>query len=136
MVRHDRRQILNGEAESGEGVILDESSFGKSDILVRSQEETYYKYRGEEILKKSGISYTIVRVSGFNEDPSGEVSTIDLKKSNQQMSPVSRAEVAQVCVGALLDPKALNKSVYMSKKRSSAIDDEDISKKFAAVSSD
>jgi len=52
------------------------------------------------------------------------------------MSPVSRAEVAQVCVGALLDPKALNKSVYMSKKRSSAIDDEDISKKFAAVSSD
>ena len=52
------------------------------------------------------------------------------------MSPVSRAEVAQVCVGALLDPNALNKSVYVSKKRSRAIDDEDISKKFAAVSSD
>lgn len=101
-------------------------------------------------------SYTIVRVSGFNEDPSGEVSTIDLKavssrrnqrkfspvsnysisKSNQQMSPVSRAEVAQICVGALLDSNALNKSVYMSKKRTSAIDDEDISRKFAAVKSD
>ena len=103
-------------------------------------------------------SYTIVRVSGFNEDPSGEVSTIELKKvsyfsesmesclrqllisqfqkSNQQMSPVSRAEVAQVCVGALLDPNALNKSVCMSKRRSSTIEDEDISKKFAAVKSD
>jgi len=137
MVRHDRRQILiNTESKGNESVILDESSLETSDILVRSQEETYFKYRGEEILKKSGLSYTIVRVSGFNEDPSGEVSTIDLRKSNHQMSPVSRAEVAQVCVGALLDPNALNKSVYISKKRSTAIDDEDMSKKFAAVTSD
>lgn len=58
------------------------------------------------------------------------------RKSNHQMSPVSRAEVAQVCIGALLDPNALNKSVYISKKRSTAIDDEDMSKKFAAVTSD
>ncbi|KAL3938669.1 MAG: hypothetical protein SGBAC_006460 [Bacillariaceae sp.] len=131
MVQHDRQQILNTEAESGECVILDETSLRQSKILIRSQEETYYKYCGEEILKKSGL-----RVSGFNEDPSGEVSTIDLKASNQQMSPVSRAEVAQICVGALLDSNALNKSVYMSKKRTSAIDDEDISRKFAAVKSD
>ncbi|CAJ1940585.1 unnamed protein product [Cylindrotheca closterium] len=136
MVRHERRQILKTEVETQETIILDENSFGTSDILIRSQEETYYKYRGEEILKKSGLSYTIVRVYGFNEDPSGEVGTIELKKSNQQMSAVSRAEVAQVCVGALLDPNALNKSVCMSKRRSSGIDDEDISKKFAAVKSD
>ena len=58
------------------------------------------------------------------------------QKPNYEMSPVSRAEAAQVCVGALLDPNALNKSVYMSKKRSRTIDDEDISKKFAAVSND
>ena len=58
------------------------------------------------------------------------------QKPDYQMSPVSRAEVAQVCVGALLDPNALNKSVYVGKKRSRAIDDEDISKKFADVSSD
>lgn len=57
------------------------------------------------------------------------------RQSNKQMSPVSRAEVAQVCVGALLDPNALNKSVYMSKKKSSVIE-EDISKKFEAVKSD
>jgi hypothetical protein len=55
MVQHDRRQILNTEVETGESIILDKSSFGKNDILIRSQEETYYKYRGEEILKKSGL---------------------------------------------------------------------------------
>jgi hypothetical protein len=48
---------------------------------------------------------------------------------------VSRDEAAQVCVGALLDPNALNKSVYMSKKKSSNLE-EDISAKFLSLPSD
>jgi hypothetical protein len=51
------------------------------------------------------------------------------------MSPVSRAEAAQVCVSALLEPNALNKSVYMTKKRSSTME-EDISAKFSSLSTD
>ena len=51
------------------------------------------------------------------------------------MVPVSRAEVAQVCVGALLDPNALNKSIYMSKKRSNTLD-EDFSEKFLSLPAD
>jgi hypothetical protein len=34
------------------------------------------------------------------------------------MEPISRADVAQVCVQALLDPNALNKSFYVSKAKS------------------
>ena len=48
---------------------------------------------------------------------------------------MSRDEAAQVCVSALLDPNALNKSVYLSKKKSSNLD-EDIPAKFGVIPGD
>jgi uncharacterized protein YbjT (DUF2867 family) len=121
--------------------LLDEKDLQQKSQLERSPEETYFKYRGEEILIKSGLSYTIIRVAGFNELSTSEASTIDLVKSNTDTDivPVSRAEVAQVCVSALLDPSALNKSVYMTKKKvagKNVLDEEDISAKFDAIPSD
>ena len=59
-------------------------------------------------------------------------------QTNEDINLVSRSEVAQVCVSALLDPNALNKSFYVSKKqkgRSTTID-ETISSKFLALSPD
>mmetsp|Transcript_30958 Transcript_30958/g.34774 ORF Transcript_30958/g.34774 Transcript_30958/m.34774 type:complete len:251 (-) Transcript_30958:98-850(-) len=116
----------------------------------RSPEETYCKHRGEEILIKSGLSYTIIRVAGFNDLSTSEASTIELVNgtssdsgdSDTAIVPVSRAEVAQVCVSALLDPSALNKCVYMTKKKTgfaagtNVLDEEDISAKFDAIPSD
>jgi hypothetical protein len=167
MVRHNQRRLLlpddirTEEEEEGESVLsssattlLDEAELQTLIKLERSPEETYYKYRGEEILKKSGLSYTIIRVPGFNELATSEASTIELRASGDGgtgdgnrhdvggLVPVSRAEVAQVCVSALLDPAALNKSVYMTKRvgRSGSArpvwDDEDISAKFDAIPSD
>ncbi|CAB9524265.1 expressed unknown protein [Seminavis robusta] len=82
--------------------------------------------------------YAIVRVSGFNESPSSEASTIELKSSNDDINDVSRAEVAQVIVGSLLDPNALNKSFYVSKrvKGSSKNIDETMSAKFLSLATD
>lgn len=77
-----------------------------------------------------------MRVSGYNEILSGEASTIDLKSSNDDIGPVSRADVAQVCVSALLDPNALNKSFYVSKKSGGTRSDEDMSAKFSALPKD
>lgn len=172
MVRHNQRRLLLPEdiaAEEDEEsmpslsspsstaatMLLDETELQALIKLERSPEETYYKYRGEQILKNSGLSYTIIRVAGFNELATSEASTIDLRASSDSPSdgdgeskngglvPVSRAEVAQVCVSALLDPAALNKSVYMTKKRRRnrsstrpVWDDEDISAKFEAIPSD
>ena len=184
MVRHDQRRLLlphdvhdDREDEvaatttmmttmTTATTLLDESELQELVKLERSPEETYYKYRGEEILKKSGLSYTIIRVPGFNELATSEASTIDLRASNEVgdrdshsededddngdgkgrnsdigLVPVSRAEVAQVCVSALLDPSALNKSVYITKKKNQigrrpVWDEEDISAKFAAIPSD
>ena len=58
MVRHDRRMLLTAEdSTNGTPVqILDEAALKSSvDTLARSGEETYYKLRGEEILKNSGL---------------------------------------------------------------------------------
>ena len=71
--------------------------------------------------------------------PSGEASTIDLKENNEEMTAVSRAEVAQVCAEALLDSNALNKSFYMRKAKRKSQDlqkEEDLSSKFAVVPPD
>jgi hypothetical protein len=145
MVRHDVHQLVTtkeGESEDEDSYqLLDQAALTSvaANPMTRSAEETYYKYRGEEILKNSGLSYTIVRVCGFNEVPSGEASTIDLKQSNHDMMAVSRAEVAQVCAEALLDPNALNKSLYMSKRKRKSKDlqrEEDLSSRFAVVPPD
>jgi hypothetical protein len=152
----------NGDASK---LLLDDKTLKSAPTLTRSPEETYYKYRGEEILKSSGLSYTIIRVAGFNELPTSEASTIDLLSGrrieelmkNEHMNShdghrsdgddltaglvtaVSRSEVAQVCVAALMDPSALNKSMYMSKKKSGRgiqAEDEDISMKFESIPTD
>lgn len=149
MVRHDARMLVtargNGaedEADASSSVLFDESTLKTAvakDKMARSSEETYYKYRGEEIIKNSGLSYSIVRVPGFNEVPSGEASTIDLRSepTEGELVAVSRDEVAQVIVSALLDPNALNKSFYVGKKKGKSRSvDEDFSAKFAALPTD
>jgi hypothetical protein len=84
MVRHDQRRLLLDSSTKGEDSgdfvpLLDEKILKGVTSSERSPEETYYKFRGEEVLKSSGLSYTIVRVAGYNESPSGEASTIDLR---------------------------------------------------------
>ena len=58
-----------------------------------------------------------------------------MKADDGEKMPVSRDEAAQVCVSALLDSNALNKSVYMSKRKRSGMD-ENISAKFATLPRD
>ena len=139
MVQHDTRQLISVGGEGGMGgvQVLDEKKLQTAADRDRTEEEVYYKFRGEEILKNSGLSYSIIRVMNYNESPTGEASTLDIKSNNDDVTDVSRAEVAQVVVSALMDPKALNKSVYVSKKAGKAsARDEDISAKFSALPAD
>ena len=46
----------------------------------RSEQELYYKYCGEEMLKHSGLSYSIIRLPELNELAGGEFSTLKLKQ--------------------------------------------------------
>ena len=142
MVRAGTKQLVTANSGSeGDGVILNEStlqSATRKDV-GRSPEEVYYKYLGEELLKNSGLSYAIARVAGFNEVPASETSTIDLRPTNEEVTAISRAEVAEVCVSALLDSSALNKSFYVTKKKGSVLPTdqaEDMKAKFKALKAD
>ena len=63
-------------------------------------------------------SYCIIRVAGYNEEPTTSSSKLRFKQNNEDVAPVSRADVSQVCVSALLDPDASNVSFYLSKDSS------------------
>jgi len=67
---------------------------------------------------RSICSYCIVRVAGYNEEPTTSSSKLRFKQTNEGVASVSRADVAQVCVNALLDPEASNVSFYLSKDTS------------------
>ena len=54
----------------------------------------------------------------MNELPSGEFTTNQLETSKDKLMALSRAEVAAVCVSALLDPNARNTSFYLTKSKS------------------
>jgi uncharacterized protein YbjT (DUF2867 family) len=84
------------------------------DRQQRQPEATFYKFVGEEIVKRSGLAYSIIRVHGLT-DGAADASAISLLEHPPSFeAPVSRADVAQICVQALLDPAALNKSFYVT----------------------
>ena len=149
MVRHDLHRIMFHPENDK---IFDEIALKrlKENPKDRSEEEIYYKYMAEEIIKSSGLwyvlslvlyefrlsinliktyppsnSYAIARISELNELNSGEFSTLRLHQSGNELMPVSRAEVADVCVSALLDPNASNLCFYVSKAKA-GIDPVDI----------
>jgi len=83
MKRHDLKRILSdSDGEEVESLLINEEEAKRvlQNPKDRSGEELYYKYRGEEILKNSGLQYSIIRVPSLNELPSGEFSTIQLKQ--------------------------------------------------------
>lgn len=61
------------------------------------------KRRGEQALEASGIPYTIVRPGGLVNDPGGDVL---VQRSIQGFGSISRDDVAEVLVQALLQPAA------------------------------
>jgi len=58
MVRHDVHQLVTSEGEDDDSYqLLDQAALTTvaANPMARCAEETYYKYRGEEILKSSGL---------------------------------------------------------------------------------
>ncbi|KAA8497699.1 Uncharacterized protein FVE85_5284 [Porphyridium purpureum] len=69
------------------------------------------KWRAEEALRNSGLTYCIVRAGDFNEAEGGRRPLLfeqDRDLEDKQVRTVSRADVAEVCVRSLLDPRACN----------------------------
>ncbi|TVU33493.1 hypothetical protein EJB05_25316 [Eragrostis curvula] len=67
------------------------------------------KKAGEDALRKSGLGYTIVRPGPLQEEPGGQRALI-FDQGNRISQGISCADVADICVKALHDSTARNKS--------------------------
>ncbi|MEW5300803.1 MAG: hypothetical protein WDW36_003708 [Sanguina aurantia] len=64
------------------------------------------KFKGENALRSSGISYTVVRPGGLTKGPGGEGQLCSAQGDSGGLGSISRADVAAVCVSALTDSNA------------------------------
>jgi len=66
------------------------------------------KLRGEDQLRRSGLTYFIVRPGELEDRPGGGRLSVSQDLPDDQIAPVSRTDVAEVVVSSLLDPRACN----------------------------
>jgi uncharacterized protein YbjT (DUF2867 family) len=68
-----------------------------------------WKFKGEEALRASGVPYTIIRPGGLVNTPGGEFSVV-FAQGDTTGGRISRQDVALICVAALQDEAAVNKT--------------------------
>ncbi|OSX80709.1 hypothetical protein BU14_0033s0053 [Porphyra umbilicalis] len=88
------------------------------EVTPEDADRTAWKARAEDALRLSGLTYTIVRAGAFTEQPGGQKALSVSQdagdtsggggSSSAPSRKISRADVAEVCVKALLDPRACN----------------------------
>ncbi|KAK9868007.1 hypothetical protein WJX84_001406 [Apatococcus fuscideae] len=65
------------------------------------------KYAGENALRQSGTTYTVIRPSGLTNGPRGKAELLTDQSDYGGLFPmIARADVATVCVAAMCNPKA------------------------------
>jgi uncharacterized protein YbjT (DUF2867 family) len=72
------------------------------------------KRRGEERLRSSGLGYTVVRPGPLVDEPGGYRALVFDQAERPDRQPVSAADVADVCLRALHEPAARNKTFDLS----------------------
>ncbi len=65
-----------------------------------------WKLRGEDVIRSSGIPYTIIRPCALTEQPGG--ATLIFAQGDTIKGQVSRDDIAELCIQALTEPKACN----------------------------
>ncbi len=68
-----------------------------------------WKFKGEEVLRNSGIDYTVVRPGGLTDEAGGETSLL-FQQGDTGQGRIPRADVARVIVEALGKPEARGKT--------------------------
>lgn len=68
-----------------------------------------WKLRGEEVVRSSGIPYTIIRPCALTEQPGG--SALTFAQGDTIKGQVSRDDIAELCIQALTEPQARNVTI-------------------------
>lgn len=68
-----------------------------------------WKAKGEDAVRASGVPYTIVRPGGLVNTPGGQ-EVLVFAQGDTTAGRISREDVALICIAALTEPAALNKT--------------------------
>jgi len=68
-----------------------------------------WKFKGENALRDSGVPYTIVRPGGLVNTPGGEQALV-FSQGDTAAGRISREDFALICIAALNQPAAINKT--------------------------
>lgn len=106
------KQIVLVGSMGGTNINNPLNSLGNGNILV-------WKRKAEQYLADSGIPYTIIRAGGL-QDKEGGVRELLVGKDDELLATdtrtISRADVAEACVQALLIEEAKNKAFDLASK--------------------
>jgi len=81
-----------------------------------------WKLKGEDALRASGLTYTIVRPGGLTDEPGGQAALI-FDQGDRISGMISRADVAEVCIQALQQPNARNATFEVVQTQGAPVDD-------------
>ncbi len=70
----------------------------------------YFKAKGEELLRTSGLSYTIIAPGRVPEEPGGKVGVLLLDRKDYVVSNINSGDIALVSLDALTNPAARGKA--------------------------
>ncbi|MCO5568177.1 hypothetical protein L7F22_021873 [Adiantum nelumboides] len=67
-----------------------------------------FKLKGEDVLRESGVPFTVIRPCALTEEPAG--ADLIFEQGDNITGKVSREDIAQICVAALELPSACDKT--------------------------
>ncbi len=89
--------------------------------LNRFDNIMYWKLKGENALRASGVPYTIVRPGGLTDEAGGTLGTRIAQGDNHGPGQTNRIDAARICVRALTDPSARNVTIEVMKDPSQPV---------------
>lgn len=106
---HGVRHVIKAVGDNTLVVLVTQIYITRPDAYPEVKNVIYWRGKGEEALRKSGLPYTIIRPSWLTDEPGGE-QRLRLEQGDMGEGSVSREDVAEACVQALLHDEARDKT--------------------------
>lgn len=81
----------------------------------------YFKTKGEEVVRESGLSYTIIAPGRVPEEPGGKIGMILVDRKDYKVSQITSGDIALVTVDALTNPAARGRAFALRNEPSVAL---------------
>ncbi len=98
-------------------IMVSSRSAGQKDHMLNKRHNNVLllKLKGENVLRGSGIPYTVIRPGGLRDHAGGQQRLIAFspKHGNTKLRMISREDVAATCIAALNNSDAINKTIAL-----------------------